>query len=184
MANVFFTADTHFGHARVLEFEPNLRPFASIEEHDEKLIENWNKVVRPHDLVWHLGDVYLGKDPTRFHEIMSRLNGTKKLVRGNHDTLQLSNYANHFDEVYGVWPKYGFVMSHVPLHPDSVTRWGLNVHGHLHSHRVQDTMEGHIVSRNDPRYYCVSVEQRDLTPVSLDMIRKHVAIGKELGEIR
>jgi len=168
MSNVFFTADTHFGHAKVLAFESSTRPFTTIEEHDEELIKRWNDRVRPKDIVWHLGDVYFGKTGEGLVDLIRRLNGKKHLIRGNHDTLDTAYYVTVFDEIYGVWPKYGFVMSHVPLHPESVDRWGLNVHGHLHSSSIR-TDDNYDV---DPRYLCVSVEQHNLAPVSLDEIRK------------
>ncbi len=177
MSNVFFIADTHFNHAKVLTFDESTRPFKTIEEHDEALIANWNNVVRPGDFVYHLGDVYLGKDPEQFKQIMKRLNGVKTLVRGNHDTFPTEVYTEVFAHVHGVHGKYGFVMSHVPLHPDSVTRWGLNVHGHLHSNRVTMTKlseNGWVNDHVDPRYYCVSVEQHNLTPVSIDTLRYNI----------
>ena len=55
----FITSDLHFGHKNILEYDK--RPFSSIEEHDESLIENWNSLVRPQDLVYCLGDITLGK---------------------------------------------------------------------------------------------------------------------------
>ncbi|BAQ47673.1 metallophosphoesterase [Methylobacterium aquaticum] len=82
-ARVFFTADSHFGHTGVIEMSK--RRFASIEEHDETLIANWNAVVGPNDTVWHLGDFAMKSSPERCAEIFSRLRGRKCLVRGNHD---------------------------------------------------------------------------------------------------
>lgn len=177
MSAVWFIGDTHFGHEKVITFEPEHRPFATIEEHDEELIKRWNDTIRPKDLVWHLGDVYLGRDALAFCKLMTRLNGRKHLVRGNHDTLPTEVYTNVFKEVHGVVGKYGFVMSHVPLHPESVKRWGLNVHGHLHSHKVMvETGVGLWALRDfDPAYYCVSVEAHGLKPVSLETIRKETA---------
>lgn len=188
MVNVFFTSDTHFNHTKVLTFEASSRPFATIEEHDEEIIGRWNGRVRPKDIVWHEGDLFLGKDLLRFHSIMKRLNGKKYLIRGNHDTLPTDLYRMYFEEIYGVWPKYGFVMSHVPLHPDSVDRWGLNVHGHMHSKKVKCAFKSRACTAANPftatkedwidttpddkRYFCVSVEQHNLAPVSLDEIRK------------
>ena len=61
MPERFFTADTHFGHANILKHEAASRPFASIEEHDEQLVQNWNAVVGPKDTVWHLGDLGWGR---------------------------------------------------------------------------------------------------------------------------
>lgn len=80
MSGVFFSSDTHFLHAMVAK----LRGFASSAEHDEAVIERWNRLVRPDDLVWHLGDVGLGNE-TRVLEQAARLNGRKQLVTGNHD---------------------------------------------------------------------------------------------------
>ena len=80
----YFTADSHLNHASLLR---NLRPgFASIEEHDELLIEAWNSTVRPGDTVYHLGDFSLSKDPAYLARTFRRLNGRRKvLVVGNHD---------------------------------------------------------------------------------------------------
>lgn len=62
MAERFFISDTHFSHARILEFEsddgrPVRSGFSSVEEMDEAMIERWNSVVGPKDKVYHLGDV-------------------------------------------------------------------------------------------------------------------------------
>jgi calcineurin-like phosphoesterase family protein len=78
---IFFTSDTHFCHTKVIE-KCN-RPFASIEDMNEGLIRNWNEVVGPRDEVWHLGDFSF--DNRRTPEILSRLNGSIHLIRGNHD---------------------------------------------------------------------------------------------------
>jgi calcineurin-like phosphoesterase family protein len=77
---VWFSSDTHFLHAMVA----GKRGFASSAEHDEAVTERWNRLVRPGDLVWHLGDVGLGNE-TRVLEQAARLNGRKQLVTGNHD---------------------------------------------------------------------------------------------------
>ena len=52
---IFFTADTHFGDHRTINIQK--RPFASVGEMDAVLIERWNAMVGPDDIVWHLGDV-------------------------------------------------------------------------------------------------------------------------------
>ncbi len=80
MSAVFFSADTHFRHKLVAGH----RGFTSSAEHDEAVISRWNQLVRPDDLVWHLGDVGLGSE-TRVLEQAARLNGRKQLVTGNHD---------------------------------------------------------------------------------------------------
>lgn len=84
MARVFFTADTHFGHAGIIGLCK--RPFSSVQEMDEALVTQWNAVVTKTDTVWHLGDFAHRAAPDRAQAIFRRLNGTKHLVIGNHDT--------------------------------------------------------------------------------------------------
>lgn len=80
---VWFTADTHFGHPRILEYCSKTRPFSSTDAMDETIIQGWNEVVAPEDEVWHLGDFgFHTVDPDYY---LSRLNGKKHLVTGNHD---------------------------------------------------------------------------------------------------
>lgn len=80
--NTWFTSDTHFWHANVIEFCK--RPFSSVEEMNEALIQNWKYLVRPEDHVYVLGDFAM-TGPTKIEPIMKRLNGHKFLIRGNHD---------------------------------------------------------------------------------------------------
>ncbi|GJD96053.1 metallophosphoesterase [Methylobacterium iners] len=80
----FFTADTHFSHVHILRQRGT--PFGSMAEHDEVLISRWNETVSPSDDVWHLGDFAGDASRARCGELFERLNGTKRLIRGNHDT--------------------------------------------------------------------------------------------------
>ncbi|WP_415714440.1 metallophosphoesterase [Roseibium sp.] len=82
--STFFTADTHFGHGRIIELSQ--RPFGSVNEMQEVFIRNWNAVVTPDDVVWHLGDFGIDDiEPGKALDIFCRLNGTKHLILGNHD---------------------------------------------------------------------------------------------------
>lgn len=82
----FYTADTHFGHQLMLSDTACARPFPCTRAMDEALINNWNAVVRPGDLVYHLGDFAFGlNDGDRVRSIFSRLQGRKILILGNHD---------------------------------------------------------------------------------------------------
>ena len=80
----FFTADTHFGDTHILRRRGGR--FPTIDAHDDALVDAWNASVGPTDEIWHLGDFAAGADPMRCRDIFSRLNGIKRLVRGNHDT--------------------------------------------------------------------------------------------------
>lgn len=78
----WLTSDLHFGHKNVIGYCN--RPFASIEEMNEALIANYNKLVHAGDTVWFLGDIFFC-GAIEATAIMKRLNGTKILVKGNHD---------------------------------------------------------------------------------------------------
>lgn len=80
---IWFTSDTHFGHTNILKHDP--RPFSSIQEHDKALIENWNRVVHPRDVVYHLGDVSWRQREVDVNSLLRLLHGTKILIKGNHD---------------------------------------------------------------------------------------------------
>ncbi len=176
MAKIFVISDTHFGHANILTFKREdgtpLRSFSGVEEMDETMVENWNRVVRPQDKVYHLGDVVINK---RYLPILKRLNGHKRLVRGNHDVEPTKVFMEYFDEIYGVrvFPKLNCILSHIPLHPASLQRWKYNIHGHLHSNLVTKELlcpDGIIREVKDKRYINVSVEQINYTPVKLESL--------------
>jgi len=82
----WFTADLHFWHRNIIEYCN--RPWSSVEEMNEGLVERWNSVVEPSDTVWVLGDVALS--PSKLDHV-SRLKGVKKLVSGNHDACWLGH---------------------------------------------------------------------------------------------
>ena len=89
--STFLTADTHFGHALMLMPEACARPYSTTDEMDQCLIDNWNRAVHPRDTVWHLGDFAMRLDDRRVAQIFHALNGTKKLIIGNHDTDSQGN---------------------------------------------------------------------------------------------
>lgn len=84
MSRVWFTADTHFGHANVIKYCN--RPFASADQMDAHMIAAWNAVVARNDIVYHLGDFAISRDPRTVRRIFQQLNGSKFLVLGNHDS--------------------------------------------------------------------------------------------------
>ena len=84
--NIWFTSDTHFGHARILEYCKDTRPFDSVSAMDEALIATWNKQVRPDDTVYHLGD-FAFKDAEHTLRLLKRLHGRIHLIYGNHDKV-------------------------------------------------------------------------------------------------
>lgn len=162
--STFFTADTHFGHAKATGYyQPNgskLRPWAEVEQHDRALIENWNSVVDIHDTVYHIGDVY---DTTiiRLPNWMESLNGKKILVKGNLDIAPTEEYLQYFEEVYDELHTIAIgetvaLLTHNYMPIDFIKEHGcsLNIHGHLHADSVPNA-----------HYFCVSLERTNFAPI-------------------
>lgn len=176
--NTFLVSDTHFSHAGVTQFlrddGSKLRPWDNVKEMDEALVSNWNSVVRPKDKVYHLGDVIINRKALK---ILERLNGEKVLIRGNHDIFKLNEYTPYFKDVRGTHKLDNFILSHIPIHPDSLARWcGGCIHGHLHSNSVMKVRDGYQWFQHkpviDPRYFCVSVENINYTPIAFEELKK------------
>jgi calcineurin-like phosphoesterase family protein len=167
MPNIFLISDTHFGHHGVTKFLRNdgtkLRPWNTIEEMDEALVDNWNSVIKPNDKVYHLGDVVINRKalPT-----LGRLNGKKVLIKGNHDIFKLSEYSTYFYDIRGYHVLDNMLLCHIPVHPNSKDRFKANIHGHTHANVILDIFE-----KPDPWYIPVSVEQINYTPISFEEIR-------------
>ena len=187
MSNRFVISDHHLGHEnswkkfKLADGSP-LRPFNSTEEMNEAMIERHNAVVRPQDTVYFLGDVVINK---RYLELVKRMNGKKRLIRGNHDIFKDNEYRDvGFEQIHGVRVFVDqFIFSHIPLHPDCVTdRFRVNVHGHLHANQVMrkvSVRQGVLdftpdIDEIDPRYLCVCVEQTNFTPLSFDEVEARI----------
>lgn len=183
MPSVFLVSDTHFGHTGVCRFTRNdgvtkLRPWDSAEEMDEAMIAAWNDRVRPNDKVYHLGDVVINRKALK---TLSRLNGDKVLIRGNHDIFRDDEYRMYFRELRAYHVMNGLILSHIPVHEASLGRFGCNIHGHLHANRVMkargiDARTGDILYSDeiDPRYWCACVEQTDFAPILFEDALKRI----------
>ena len=174
MPAVFLVSDTHFGHFGVCKFMRNdgvtkLRPWDTPEEMDEEMIKRWNETVRPNDKVYHLGDVVINRKALK---TLSRLNGDKVLIRGNHDIFRDDEYREYFRELRAYHVMNGMILSHIPIHSDSLARFGTNIHGHLHANRVMAETWGKY--EIDPRYHCVCVEQTDFAPILFEDVIKRI----------
>jgi calcineurin-like phosphoesterase family protein len=188
MINTWFISDLHFHHRNILEYEPVARPFSSLTEMHETIIQRWNSVVKPKDIVFILGDFCFSKSGLG---IALRLNGKKRLVLGNHDTFSSSDYLCYFEKLYGVLFWNQCILSHIPVHSDQLgRRWHINVHGHLHSRIIKcteyvgllpGTQEDVYREIEDKRYFNVSCEHHNLTPVHADVILARVKEIKDRG---
>lgn len=167
--NIYFTADTHFGHNAILEYCK--RPFETIEEMNEALITNWNNKVGPGDIVFHLGDFAFGKNKV-WIPILERLNGIKYLILGNHDFKNMPDGTRKYFKkvVQQLYINIGgqrIYLNHYPfLCYGGVYRtnpiWQL--FGHVHTGTVgQDTPR--LVNLY-PMQYDVGVDNNNYTPIS------------------
>ncbi len=168
MHQVFFTSDHHFGHANIIAFES--RPFADADAMTDAMVAKWNAVVGPEDKVFHLGDFsFLNQEKTS--SIVSRLNGYKLLVLGNHDRGRSRTWwlKAGFDEVseYPIIYKEFFFLSHEPLYMNNHMPY-VNVHGHIHGQKYEGK-----------QHFNVCVEHWDYAPVSFDFIRDSVVASEQ-----
>ena len=169
---LFFTADTHFGHRNLTQagkFPAKARPFATVEEHDDHLVRQWNRVVGPSDTVFHLGDIAWGRKVTKY-DILSRLNGKIHLIRGNHDQ-DFPEHMARASSTLGVRSVHDLltikhqgrkiVLCHYPLASwDSGSHGSIHLHGHSHGKLPADGL-----NRQD-----VGVDVWDWAPVSIDTL--------------
>lgn len=170
MSNVVrFIADLHFGHnglTRILN-EENLTHLrgnvTNMEEHDEWLLTQMNSVIDKRDVTYILGDACFNNKSV---DLVKKINGTKILLRGNHDKVSHNHLTRAFNSVIGFQKKFGFWLSHCPIHPNSL-RNRKNIHGHLHAGLVR-LPDG----TPDERYINVSVEQLNGIPISLDELKE------------
>jgi calcineurin-like phosphoesterase family protein len=194
MPSIFLTSDTHFGHAGICKFTNSdgspVRPWDDVEEMNEEMIKRWNETVGPKDKVYHLGDVVINR---RYLTILDRLNGDKVLIKGNHDIFKLKDYVNYFRDIRAYHVMDGCILSHIPVHKDSIARFGANIHGHTHGNRVMKTITVHSnpgagdmgydeVDVIDPDYFSVCVEHTDYRPISFDeVVQKIKDQGGQIG---
>ena len=175
----WFTSDHHFGHKNIIGYCD--RPFDSVEEMNEALVENWNRLVQSIDTVVYLGDFSLKS--AIMEQFAPRLNGRKILVAGNHNSCHPSNHSGHwknvalyrkyFDEVVDEYEWQEFLLHHMPYYDDEDHRFPeyrpfnngkILLHGHVHQRWIT----------NGPQIN-VGVDVWDYMPVSEEQVRQIAA---------
>jgi len=170
MGNIFLISDTHFGHKNICLFNgPDgvtpLRPWDNVDEMDTEMVERWNSVVRPTDVVYHLGDVVINRKSL---SLIGKLNGDKRLILGNHDIFDHSDYLPYFKRLHGSHKIDNLLLTHIPVHLDSIARWTYcNVHGHIHAQEIEHG-----------NYFNVSVERINYEPIALEDLRLRISQKK------
>lgn len=127
MSVVRFIGCLHLGHKNLAQW----RGFQDEYYHDEHLIKQWNSVVSKRDTTYILGDVTMETD--KWYYQLDRLNGRKIVVLGNHDRYQnIPELLKYVDGVAGAVDYKGCMLTHVPIHPNEVHFYRLNIHAHIH----------------------------------------------------
>ena len=167
---IYFTSDFHLGHENVIKFQN--RPFSNVEEMNKVLIINYNSLVKKEDICYILGDIAHHIPVEKTNELISKLNGKKFLIKGNHD----KNYDESlFSGIYDLCEKSFshkdfhrfFVLMHYPLLSWHKANSGaIHLHGHIHS-------DGSYNKKNYEKHifrYDVGVDANNYFPVSIEQI--------------
>lgn len=164
MSNIYVISDTHFCHNNVLNFTDDfgnkIRQFNNLNEMHDCIISNWNDTIKDSDIVYHLGDVFLG-NREEFEFIWKQLKGKKRLIIGNHDDVKDIVKHGYFQKVY-MWRMFeDYILTHVPIHKDSIVsnktgKKRKNIHGHTHQRVI-----------NDSDYINVCVEVTNYKPIGI-----------------
>ena len=179
MSKTYFTSDLHLGHRKIYDLpfpsaynklQP-MRPFSAMEECEKYMVDQYNKIVKPDDKVYFLGDILFDKN--RAYVLKQMKHGNKYLVLGNHDNKgDVQFYREYFCKIYGVLylNKIKAILSHIPVHPyllneksyEGQSRFHYNIHGHTHDHYIINGAD------RDRRYLNASVEVNDYRPISFE----------------
>jgi calcineurin-like phosphoesterase family protein len=189
LEKVWFTADQHFGHENIIKFCD--RPFQSVEEMDDVLIDNWNKVIGKDDIVYHLGDFTLGNFDFA-KKYFAKLNGKIQVLANHwhHDKRWLPK--DFFGPMVSEYPDFVREIGHVDIVPPMIVLeianmgeegrplavtlchyplavWDRRHYGSWHLH-------GHTHKHNFDRQLSlnVGVDCMNFSPISLGGVLQHM----------
>ena len=187
MAEIWIASDHHADHENILKFQLDdgtpMRPFKDAKEMLETLVSNHNAIVKPQDKVYFLGDFVM---KARNISLAALFNGHKRLIRGNHDDgksyvvqgivgpVRTSDYLKYFEEIYASRLLDNLLLTHYPVHPDSIKVEWTNVHGHTHNNQPQGAL--------GTKYYNVCVEMTDYRPLALYEVKERIAALKRQNQ--
>ncbi len=168
---IYMIADTHFSHKNIIDYCN--RPFNNVDEMNQTIINNWNKIVKKNDVVYHLGDFFLGSKYD-LEDIVNQLNGKIYLIRGNHDRLTAKSYEDCGITLLKSAPiimdNYKVMLSHRPL-PNTMIKDGyVNIHGHIHQNKLEDNYDVTLFDIN--KHINVSCDMLNFKPILLEDLLK------------
>lgn len=165
---IYFTSDLHLGHENIIKMVN--RPFANVEKMNETLIKNWNNTIKQSDTVYILGDLTMKMRVDDANKIISKLNGKKILIRGNHDRLyneELFQEICDYKELK--YNKQTFILSHYPFEEwNHYFRGAIHLHGHQHNHSDYN----YKMKLKGLKRYDVGVDANMYRPVSIEEVMR------------
>ena len=171
MNEIFLTSDTHFCHVKDFLWKP--RGFNSVEEMNEAIVERWNSIVKPNDIVYHLGDTMLNNNEKGI-ECFKRLNGQIFIIWGNHESNNRKNLLfQECKNLCGGWYAYqikhgkqSIYLSHYPtltanFDEKHFSQHVINFHGHTHQ-------KNNWINPCNPFTYHVGMDSHNCTPINIE----------------
>lgn len=174
---VWFTSDLHFWHKNICKYCN--RPYNTIEEMNQGIIDNWNSVVKDDDIVYLLGDMgFCGIEKLR--SLISQLKGHIRLVQGNHDSDKVVNRLIEEGLIEGVatlcyititgdeeCPDQELTLCHFPMIDwANKERGAWMIHGH--QHQLPNTPSCSYA------HWDVGLDKNNMMPVSFEQLKINI----------
>lgn len=169
---ILFSSDFHLGHNVIV---PKYRNFKSQEEHDALILDNMSKLHKK-DILYILGDFVFDSDKYDYYiNELSKMSCRIKLIMGNHDSLKLYK-ENRLPKLELHQPLLTYKkmwLSHCPIHPQEMRNRILNIHGHLHGHKVETSVWVNKLNEyNTPKYFNVCLDNNNFEFVNFEYIKE------------
>jgi len=155
MSRSLFAGDLHLAHRNIIKYRPK---FATVEEHDALVFDNLMSTITKRDTLYLTGDNAFSVQAL---ELIRTIPCRKIAILGNHCTerVNFKLLADVYDNIHSALSYKGFWLTHIPVHPDNLSNKRGNIHSHTHEYFI-----------DDPRYICVSIDQNNYKPFTLDQI--------------
>jgi calcineurin-like phosphoesterase family protein len=173
MKEIWFCSDLHLGHDNMYKFTnydgSKCRPWDNYIDAEEYMIQEFNKLIKPEDTLYCLGDVASKTDRASY--FFDRLNPCRRiLIMGNHDNkIGFKFLSKYFNEIRGAYNLENYIMTHIPVSCGSKGRFKRNIHGHTHNNVITVDNDGKIP---DVWYKNVCVECTDFKLINFDEIKQ------------
>ena len=170
---IWFCSDLHLGHSNMYKFTnydgTKCRPWDNYEEAEEYMLQEFNKVLKPQDTLYCLGDVASKTDRASYF-FNALVPCRRILLMGNHDNkIGFKFLSKYFNEIRGAYNLENYIMTHIPVSSGSKGRFKTNIHGHTHNNIITMDNNGKIP---DPWYRNVCVERTGFKLINFSEIKE------------